>query len=98
MISAELAHAEATGSISQIKLKVKLPLHVVQDIVCVNSKGAGKTARMRRLAWAFAVRMCDKRLAQISSYLFIRLVCSLSLPISMLVICDFLPSKTFMAS
>ena len=25
-----------------------------------NSEGSGETARMRRLAWAFAVRLCDK--------------------------------------
>ena len=27
---------------------------------CVNSEGSGKTAWMRRLAWAFACRWCDK--------------------------------------
>ena len=26
----------------------------------VNSEGSGETARMRRLAWAFAGRLCDK--------------------------------------
>ena len=25
-----------------------------------NSKGSGETARMRRLSWTFAVRLCDK--------------------------------------
>ena len=25
-----------------------------------NSEGSGETARMRRLAWAFAGRLCDK--------------------------------------
>ena len=28
--------------------------------ICANSEGFGKTARMRRLAWAFAGRNCDK--------------------------------------
>ena len=28
--------------------------------MCANSEGSGKTARMRRLAWAFAGRICDK--------------------------------------
>ena len=28
--------------------------------MCANSEGSGKTARMRRLAWAFAGRLCDK--------------------------------------
>ena len=28
--------------------------------MCANSEGSGETARMRRLAWAFAGRPCDK--------------------------------------
>ena len=28
--------------------------------MCTNSEGSGETARMRRLAWAFAGRLCDK--------------------------------------
>ena len=28
--------------------------------MCVNSEGSGETVRMRRLAWAFAGRLCDK--------------------------------------
>ena len=28
--------------------------------LCANSEGSGETARMRRLAWAFAGRLCDK--------------------------------------
>ena len=28
--------------------------------MCANSKGSGETARIRRLAWAFAGRLCDK--------------------------------------
>ena len=28
--------------------------------MCVNSEGSGETARMRRLAWAFTGRLCDK--------------------------------------
>ena len=28
--------------------------------MCANSKGSGETAQMRRLAWAFAGRLCDK--------------------------------------
>ena len=28
--------------------------------MCVNSEGSGGTARMRRLAWAFAGSLCDK--------------------------------------
>ena len=28
--------------------------------MCVNSEGSGKTAQMRRLAWAFAGRLCNK--------------------------------------
>ena len=29
--------------------------------MCANSKGSAETARMRRLAWAFAGRLCDKK-------------------------------------
>ena len=29
-------------------------------ISCVNSEGSGETVQMRRLAWAFAGRLCDK--------------------------------------
>ena len=28
--------------------------------MCANSEISGETARMRRLAWAFAGRLCDK--------------------------------------
>ena len=28
--------------------------------MCANSEGSGETVRMRRLAWAFAGRLCDK--------------------------------------
>ena len=28
--------------------------------MCTNSEGSGETSRMRRLAWAFAGRLCDK--------------------------------------
>ena len=28
--------------------------------MCVNSEGSGDTVRMRRLAWAFVGRLCDK--------------------------------------
>ena len=28
--------------------------------MCKNSEGSGETAQMRRLAWAFAGRLCDK--------------------------------------
>ena len=34
-----------------------LPLHPY--LMCANSEGSGETARMRRLAWAFAGRLCD---------------------------------------
>ena len=28
--------------------------------MCANNEGSGETARMRRLAWAFTGRQCDK--------------------------------------
>ena len=33
---------------------------LVPHTECANSKGSGETAWMHRLAWAFAVRLCDK--------------------------------------
>ena len=35
-------------------------LRLLQYYMCAKSEGSGETARMRRLAWAFAVRLCDK--------------------------------------
>ena len=35
-------------------------LRLLPYFMCVNSEGSGETARMRRLAWAFAGRQCDK--------------------------------------
>ena len=36
------------------------PLRSLPYFMCANSEGSGKTARMRRLAWAFAGRLCHK--------------------------------------
>ena len=52
--------------------------------MCANSEGSGETARMRRLAWAFAGRHCDKyqnvmsRLIYVFVLLFFRFKSSLS--------------------
>ena len=35
-------------------------LHLLPYVMFANSEGSGETARMRRLAWAFAGRLCDK--------------------------------------
>ena len=35
-------------------------LRLFQYLMCANSEGSGETARMRRLVWAFAGRLCDK--------------------------------------
>ena len=35
-------------------------LRLLPFFLCVNSEGSGETARMRRLAWTFAGRLCDK--------------------------------------
>ena len=35
-------------------------LRLLPYFMCENSKGSGKTVRMRRLTWAFAGRPCDK--------------------------------------
>ena len=34
-------------------------LDIVPHIVCANSEGTDKSARIRRLAWALAIRICD---------------------------------------
>ena len=36
------------------------PFRLLPYFMCTNSKGSGETARMRRLAWAFAGRLSDK--------------------------------------
>ena len=38
--------------------------------MCANSEGSGETARMRRLAWAFAGRLCDKYHNLMSWFMF----------------------------
>ena len=35
-------------------------LRLLSYFTCANSEGSGETAHMRRLAWAFAGRLCDK--------------------------------------
>ena len=37
-------------------------LRLFPYFICAHSKGSGNTVRMRRLAWAFAGRLCDKYL------------------------------------
>ena len=37
-----------------------LALRLLPYFMCANSEGSGETARMRRLAWAFAGRLCNK--------------------------------------
>ena len=44
--------------------------------MCANSEGSGESARMRRLAWAFAGRLCDKYHNLVSWLIF----CLLSYP------------------
>ena len=44
--------------LSQIRSDLRLP--PVANIVWANSKSSCETARMSRLTWAFAVRICDK--------------------------------------
>ena len=51
--------------------------------MCVNSKGPGETAQMRRLAWAFAGRLCDKYHNLMSWLSFIELhLCFQRIPFS----------------
>ena len=41
-------------------LNVGRTLRVLPYFMCANSEGSGETARMCRLAWAFAGSLCDK--------------------------------------
>ena len=51
--------------------------------MCANSKGPGETARMRRLTWAFAGRLCDKSHNLMSWLSFIELqLCFQRIPFS----------------
>ena len=42
--------------------------------MCANSEGSGESARKRRLAWAFAGRLCDKYHNLMSWLIFILFV------------------------
>ena len=42
--------------------------------MCANSEGSGETARMRRIAWAFAGRLCDKY-HNLMSWLKLNILC-----------------------
>ena len=54
------AHAQLSSGAKSPALCLKLLL--APYIMRANSEGSGETVRMRRLAWAFAVRICDKYL------------------------------------
>ena len=48
-----------TSSVERTDLDFKISV-ALQYFMRANSEGSGKTARMRRLAWAFAGRLADK--------------------------------------
>ena len=54
------AHVQPLKRVRDVALCLKLPL--TPFIVWANSEGSVETAWMRRLAWAFAVCLCDKYL------------------------------------
>ena len=52
------AHAQPS-SVARC-LNIGRTLRLFPYFMCANSEGSGETARLRRLAWAFAGRLCDK--------------------------------------
>ena len=56
-------------------------LRLLPYFMCANSEGSGETARMRRLAWAFAGCLCDKY-HNLMSWLKWFIICFNSEPVS----------------
>ena len=52
------AHAQPFRGARDLAFCLKVPLDSL--FVWASSGGSGETARMRRLAWTFAARICDK--------------------------------------
>ena len=52
------AHAQPFREARDLAFCLKVPLDSL--LVWASSGGSGETARMRRLAWTFAARICDK--------------------------------------
>ena len=52
------AHAQPFRGARDLAFCLKVPLDSL--LVWASSEGSGETARMRRLAWTFAARICDK--------------------------------------
>ena len=52
------AHAQPFRRARDLAFCLKVPLDSL--LVWASSEGSGETARMRRLAWTFAARICDK--------------------------------------
>ena len=52
------AHAQSFRRARDLAFCLKVPLHSL--LVWASSEGSGETAQMRRLAWTFAARICDK--------------------------------------
>ena len=53
-----IAHAQPFKGARDLAFGLKVPLDSL--LVWASSRGSGETARMRRLAWTFAVRLGDK--------------------------------------
>ena len=54
------AHAQPSSGATCRSLIFGRTLRLLPYFMCANSEGSGETARMRRLAWAFAGRLCGK--------------------------------------
>ena len=59
-VNSHSSNAHAQPSSAARCLIFSRTLRLLPYSMCANSEGSGETARMRRLAWAFAGRLCDK--------------------------------------
>ena len=67
------AHAQPFRGARDLVFCLKVPLDSL--LVWASSGGSGETARMRRLAWTFAARICDKYQIRLTrSILFLKLM------------------------
>ena len=54
------AHEQPSSEARYMYLIFVRTLRLLSYFICANSEGSGETARLSRLAWAFAGRLCNK--------------------------------------
>ena len=68
-----IAHAQPFRGARDLAFCLKVPFDSL--LVWARSEGSGKTARMRRLAWTFAVRIGDKYQIRLTRSKWYNLIC-----------------------